>query len=93
MLPGVISREPEPNIWCNMRGRIIFSLPSVGLPRTEWNEVKAQQTGSVTDSTLPTGPFEREIIYHAPFTKCDRKKDYAEVWNRLENQDRTSAKL
>ena len=30
--------------------------------------------------TLPTGPVERTITYHAPFDRCDREQDYATVW-------------
>ena len=32
---------------------------------------------------LPTGPIERTITYQAPFTKCDREKDYERVWAKL----------
>jgi len=94
-----VLRQNEGDTWYDQRGQIVFSARNgaEGLERAEWNEVRALRSGTVTrtvtDTTLPTGPFEREIIYHAPFTKCDREKDYAEVWNRLENQDRTSAKL
>ena len=87
-----VMRQYEADTWYDQRGRIVFTnskgLPGVGLPRVEWNEVRALQSGTVkrtvTDTTLPTGPIEREIIYHAPFTKCDRETDYATVWRRLE---------
>lgn len=89
-----VMRQYEADTWYDQRGRIIFTnskgLPGVGLPRAEWNEVRALQSGTVkrtvTDTTLPTGPVEREIIYHAPFTKCDRERDYAEVWGKLEER-------
>ena len=89
-----VMRQYEADTWYDQRGRIIFTnskgLPGVGLPRAEWNEVRALQSGTVkrtvTDTTLPTGPVEREIIYHAPFTKCDRETDYATVWRKLEEQ-------
>jgi hypothetical protein len=90
-----VMRQYEADTWYDQRGRIIFTnskgLPGVGLPRAEWNEVRALQSGTVkrtvTDTTLPTGPIEREIIYHAPFTKCDRETDYATVWRKLEVRD------
>ena len=53
-----------------------------------WNEIKEMTEGTVerhvTDNTLPTGPVERTITYVAPFTKCDRERDYAQVWMVLE---------
>jgi hypothetical protein len=91
-----VMQQFEADTWYDQRGRIIFTnnsqgLPGVGLPRAEWNEVRALQSGTVkrtvTDTTLPTGPIEREIIYHAPFTKCDRERDYAEVWGKLEERE------
>jgi hypothetical protein len=30
------------------------------------------------------GPVERDIIYTAPFTKCDREDDYRTVWKHFE---------
>lgn len=91
-----VMQQFEADTWYDQRGRIIFTnnsqgLPGVGLPRAEWNEVRALQSGTVkrtvTDTTLPTGPIEREIIYHAPFTKCDRETDYATVWRKLEQKE------
>jgi hypothetical protein len=62
----------------------------VGLDRAEWNEVRALKSGTVSrtviDGTLPTGPVERTIVYHAPFTRCDREKDYATVWRNLDKR-------
>ena len=86
-----VMRQYEADTWYDQRGRIVFTnskgLPGVGLPRAEWNDVRALTSGTVnrtvTDTTLPTGPIEREIIYHAPFTKSDRETDYATVWGRL----------
>lgn len=94
-----VLRQYEADTWYDQRGRIVFTnskgLPGVGLPRAEWNEVRALQSGTVkrtvTDTTLPTGPVEREIIYHAPFTKCDRETDYATVWRKLEERMKNEA--
>jgi hypothetical protein len=89
-----VMRQYEADTWYDQRGRIVFTnskgLPGVGLPRAEWNEVRALQSGTVkrtvTDTTLPTGPIEREIIWHAPFTTCNRETDYATVWRKLEER-------
>jgi hypothetical protein len=89
-----VMRQYEADTWYDQSGRIIFTnskgLPGVGLDRAEWNEVRALQSGTVkrtvTDTTLPTGPVEREITWHAPFTLCNRETDYATVWRKLEER-------
>lgn len=77
----------ERDTWYDSEGRIIFtnnrSLTGVGLPRKEFEEIKNMTTGSysqiIKDDTL--GEYvERTIEYSAPFTKCDREKDYEEIW-------------
>ena len=37
-------------------------------------------TRRITDDTLPGGPLERLIEYHAPFDRCDREQDYRKAW-------------
>jgi len=37
-------------------------------------------TRRVIDDTLPGGPVERAIVYHAPFGGCDREHDYRTSW-------------
>ena len=53
-----------------------------------WEDVRNLQDGVVTytfmDDTLPGGPFERTIEYHAPFDRCDRVEDYKEAWEYFE---------
>lgn len=53
-----------------------------------WEDIHTMQSGTiertVRDDTLPTGPFQRTIIYEAPFDTCDRETDYAIVWQRLD---------
>ncbi len=87
-----VLRQYEADTWYDQKGRIIFTnskgLPGVGLTRPEWNEVKDLTTGTVTrtitDNTLPTGPIEREITWHAPFTRSDRERDYETIWHTLD---------
>ena len=40
----------------------------------------------MTDDTMPGGPVERTIKYVAPFDRCDREKDYEEVWVNFEKR-------
>jgi hypothetical protein len=49
-----------------------------------WDDIRDLQEGTVTktflDDTLPGGPTERTIEYHAPFHKPDREEDYRIAW-------------
>ena len=49
-----------------------------------WEDVRELREGvitrRVTDDTLPGGPVERLIEYHAPFDRCDREQDYRTAW-------------
>jgi hypothetical protein len=83
-----VMRQYESDTWYDQNGRIIFTaskgLPGIGFSRSEWNEIKDMETGSVsrtiTDDTLPGGSEERTIEYIAPFDKCDREEDYRNAW-------------
>ena len=37
-------------------------------------------TRTILDDTLPGGPHERTITYEAPFTRCNRERDYQTAW-------------
>lgn len=43
-------------------------------------------TRTVTDDTLPNGPYEKIIEYIPPFDKCDREEDYELVWEEFERR-------
>ncbi len=90
-----VMRQNEADTWYDTKGRIVFTcskgLPGVGYPRKKtktepggWEDIKEMTSGMVErtllDDTQPGGPFERTITYHAPFDRCDREKDYEEVW-------------
>jgi len=90
-----VMRQYEADTWYDQKGRIVFTaskgLPGVGFPRRKtkteplgWEDIKDLESGTVertiTDNTLPSGPVERTNTYHAPFDRCDREKDYQEVW-------------
>lgn len=75
-----------------VRGETCYSIESP--ERTEqglalgWEDVQHMTAGRivrrVTDDTLPDGPVERDIVYEAPFDRCDREQDYATVWARCD---------
>ena len=49
-----------------------------------WESVRGLRAGvisrRVSDDTLPGGPVERVIEYHAPFDRCNREQDYRTAW-------------
>ena len=55
-----------------------------------WEDVRYLTEGvvtrRVTDDTLPGGPVERHIKYHAPFDRCDREQDYRTTWAGFEQR-------
>lgn len=69
-------------------------LTGVGFPRkgtgrganktAGWEDIQHETSGTFTrtilDDTLPGGPVERTITYEAPWTRCDRVKDYRIAW-------------
>jgi hypothetical protein len=90
--PVLMSNETD--TWYDRNGRIVFtsnrSLTNVGFSRKEWEEIKDKTEGVVThvvtDDTMPGGPIGRTIEYVAPFDRCDREKDYEEVWANFEER-------
>ena len=55
-----------------------------------WEDIRAMKEGIVTrwitDDTLPGGPVERVIEYHAPFDRCDRADDYRAAWDEFSHR-------
>ena len=53
-----------------------------------WEDIRDLPEGTVTrritDDTLPGGPTDREITYHAPFDRNDREKDCYVMWMAFE---------
>ncbi len=49
-----------------------------------WEDIQYLEQGVVRktyqDDTLPGGPYETTVEYHAPFTRPDREADYREAW-------------
>jgi hypothetical protein len=84
----------EDDTWYDQKGRIVFTcnkgLSNIGFSRSEWAKIKDMKEGlvelKVVDDTLPGGPQERTIIYHSPFDRCDREKDYEIAWKVFERQ-------
>ena len=86
-----VLKHYESDTWYDQNGRIVFtcnkSLSGIGFSRTEWNDIKDLESGTVerkvVDDTKPGGAIERTIFYKAPFDHCDREKDYEIVWSEF----------
>ncbi len=86
----------EADTWYDANGRIVFtnnrSLAGIGVDRKIWeNVVRNFRDGqiycyTVSDDTMPGGPVERTIEYVAPFTRCEREKDYETTWKFFEKK-------
>jgi hypothetical protein len=85
---GVL-RACDQNTWYDQKGRIVFTnsknLSGVGLDLKTWKSQKDITKGAVSktfiDDTMPGGPIERTITYHAPFTLPNREEDYGRAWS------------
>ncbi|MES9811663.1 MAG: N-6 DNA methylase [Candidatus Thiodiazotropha sp.] len=56
-----------------------------------WEDIRDLQAGSIVrktfpDDTLPGGPVERTIEYHAPFIRPDREENYRRAWAFFEQE-------
>ncbi len=90
-----IMKSYEEDTWYDANGRIVFSSKNMGnltYKRQEWKDsiihLKPGEIAQriIEDDTLPGGPIERTIEYIAPFDRCDREKDYEEVWANFEKR-------
>ena len=75
-----------------VRGETCYGIESPDRQETGialgWEDVRDMAAGRITrrieDDTLPGGPVERDIVYEAPFDRCDREQDYETVWKRCD---------
>jgi hypothetical protein len=89
-----VLRGYEADTWYDINGQIVFTnnrgLNNIGFSRAEWEKIKDAKSGTFTrtieDDTMPGGPISRTIEYVAPFDRCDRIKDYEEVWHTFEER-------
>lgn len=80
--------------WYDQNGRIAFtnnrSMTGVGFTRKDFEVIKNEKNGEfileIEDDTVVDGPVKRTIRYKAPFIKCNREKDYEEVWHNFEER-------
>jgi hypothetical protein len=85
-----VLQQNEDDTWYDQRGNIVFTcskgLTGVGVDRPVWEQIRHLSAGetykhTITKSELYHG---REVVYEAPFERCDRVKDYELAWNWFE---------
>jgi len=98
-----VMKKYEKQTYYDQTGRVVYTISQglygVGFPRKGnkqqgtigWEDICDMSSGTVSrtviDDTLPGGPVEREIIYYAPFDRCDREADYATAWAEFERRE------
>ncbi len=83
-----VLKQYEQNTWYDRSGRIVFTVQKrgrgVGVPRDLWMKIREKRSGTVEhafiDDTFREGAGERTIVYHAPFDRCDRERDFEGAW-------------
>jgi hypothetical protein len=85
-----VLQQNEDDTWYDIKGNIVFTasagLVGVGVDRSVWDQICNFQPGetymhTITKSELYNG---KQIIYYAPFEKCDRVEDYRVTWRHFE---------
>lgn len=91
-----VLQQNEDDTWYDTTGNIVFTcskgLTGVGLDRADWDKIRDLQAGetyihTITKSELYMG---QQVVYHAPFTKCDRVEDYKRAWMHFEERFKTA---
>ena len=56
-----------------------------------WEDARHLDSGTIsrriTDNTQPDGPTQREIKYVAPFSRCDREREYRLAWDAFASRN------
>jgi hypothetical protein len=87
-----VLQQNEDDTWYDQKGNIVFTcskgLTGVGLDRANWNEIKEMKAGESYEHTITKSElyYGKEVIYYAPFDKCDRVEDYKEAWGVFEKR-------
>ncbi len=87
-----VLQQNEDDTWYDTKGNIVFTcskgLVGVGLDRAEWNSIKDMEAGETYEHTISKSElyYGEKVIYHAPFTKCDRVEDYRIAWEYFEEK-------
>src|SRR5690606_2445347 len=93
-LVGVgLPRKARP---ADLNNGIAYAIESPGRSEHDiplgWEDIQHLPAGGIVrktfvDDTLPCGPVEKTIPYHAPFFKPDREDDYRRAWSFFQSAD------
>ena len=87
-----VLQQNEDDTWYDTKGNIVFTcskgLVGVGLDRPDWERIKDMQAGETYEHTITKSELYhgQKVVYHAPFTKCDRVEDYKRAWKHFEEK-------
>jgi hypothetical protein len=85
-----VLQQNEDDTWYDTKGNIVFTcskgLVGIGVDRDVWEKIRQLPIGetfehTITKSELYNG---KKVVYHAPFTKCNRVEDYKTAWKHFE---------
>ena len=88
-----VLKTNEQDTWYDRRGNIVFTcskgLTGVGVDRLTWETIRHLREGETYTHTIDPQKSElyggRQVVYHAPFTRCDRIADYRRAWQHFEH--------
>ncbi|MFK7946622.1 MAG: type II restriction endonuclease subunit M, partial [Saprospiraceae bacterium] len=81
-----VLQQNEADTWYDTKGNIVFTcskgLTGVGLDRKAWKTIKDYKAGQTYTHTITKSELykNKEVVYYAPFRKCDRVGDYERAW-------------
>lgn len=85
-----VLQQNEDDTWYDAKGNIVFTcskgLAGVGVDRPVWNKIKGMGAGETYEHTVQKSELYRgrQVVYHAPFDRCDRVEDYKRAWGYFE---------
>jgi hypothetical protein len=86
-----VLQQNEDDTWYDQTGNIVFTcsrgLTGVGVDRPVWEQIRTLQAGETYLHTIEKSELYRgqTVVYHAPFTRCDRVADYEVAWRYFES--------
>jgi hypothetical protein len=81
-----VLQQNEDDTWYDQTGNIVFTcsrgLTGVGVDRPIWEQIRDFTAGETYTHTIEKSELYRgqTVVYHAPFTRCDRVEDYKVAW-------------
>jgi len=89
-----VLQQNEDDTWYDRKGNIVFTcskgLTGTGVDRKTWEEIRNLAAGNTYTHVIDPARSElyggQEVVYEAPFEKCDRVEDYRRAWEWFEGK-------